>query len=119
LLGWADAVFGFLRQVVLNNPVFQGMETDNCQSSAGGQYRCRLRQGTAQRFQFIVHGNAQCLEGSRSRVNPGPTSSTYRPCHQVGQFLCAAYWTGSNDGASDAPAASFFAERYSRSANSL
>src|SRR5579885_152805 len=53
-----------------DDAILQGMEADDGEPPAGRQQVQRLRQHLLQMLEFVIDGDAQCLEGAGGRVYP-------------------------------------------------
>ena len=95
LAGWAQAVPCLTAQILLYQPVFQRVEGDHRQPSAGRQRLERLRQRGLQRFQLLVDRHAQRLEGARRRMDIAAAGG---PCHYPGQLPGGMQRAGLDDG---------------------
>ena len=83
LFRWADAIFAFTTDKLLDNPIFELVEGDHCQPSSGCQGLNRQGKDSFDGLQFLVDGDTQGLEGTGGRVQPA-SSSAGRSADHIG-----------------------------------
>ena len=108
LFGWANAVFAFTADKLLNNPILQRVECDNCQPSSGSQGFDRQWKYSFYSLQFLVDSDAQGLKGAGCRMQSA-SSPAGRPANHLGQFVGGVQRPGGCNRSSDSPALRLFA----------
>lgn len=105
---------GPLLECLFDDPVFAGVEGDDRQGALGGQECGGDFEKLAERFEFLIHGHAERLEGSRGGMDVGVAADFQHPPDERFELPCGEHRVATSavldDGPRNAPGAVFAAQ---------